>query len=196
MKYLLIGVSGLNILLIAGIVYLYFKAEKKNESPVQTIVNTFYDSTKVITKPVYITEIKEKWLRDTIRLEIPANVDTAEIIREYFTSRSYLHEYRDSNLVITINDSVKFNSIAYRNLTYKLLRPYLTETINILPEAKWNWMVGFNYEFRQPYPGVVPTFGFNYKAWSLMAGYNLIYKTSSIQFNYKLNAKGNKQQKH
>lgn len=187
MKTALIVIGCLNLIAIALCSYLMLRNNEPVIEPAQTIVNTIYDSTKVVTKPIYVKEIREKILRDTIRLKIPVDVDTAAILREFFTSRYYLHEYRDSNITITIKDSVRYNAMVYRQLDYRWLKPLVQETIHIMPAPKWHWLIGFNYEWRLPYAGITPTFGARYKSWSLMAGYNLIYKSPSIHFNYLLN---------
>jgi hypothetical protein len=193
MKYALIAIGCLNIAAIVMCAFLMLRDKEPVQVPVQTIVNTIYDSTKVISKPIYLREIKEKILRDTIRLKIPADVDTSAILREFFTSRYYLHEFRDSNITINIKDSVRYNAIVFRQVDYRWLRPFSSSTTNIIePVAKWNWLIGFGYEWRTPYPSIMPTFGAQYKSWSLMAGYNLIYKSPSIHFNYKLNGSKDK----
>jgi len=196
MKTALIVIGCLNIAAIGLCAFLMLRDKEPVQVPVQTIVNTIYDSTKVVSKPIYLKEIKEKILRDTIRLTIPADVDTAAILREFFTSRYYLHEYRDSNITINIKDSVRYNAIVFRQVDYRWLKPFSSSTTNIIePVAKWNWLIGFGYEWRTPYPGIIPTFGAQYKSWSLMAGYNLIYKSPSIHFNYKLNGSSKNKQK-
>lgn len=190
MKTALIVIGCLNIFAIALCAYLMLRKGEAPDAQMQTIVNNIYDSTKVIAEPIYVKEIRDRILRDTVRLEIPANVDTAAILREFFTSRYYLHEYRDSNITINIKDSVRYNAIVFRQVDYRWLKPFSSSTTNIIePVAKWNWLIGFGYEWRTPYPSIMPTFGAQYKSWSLMAGYNLIYKSQSIHFNYKLNGR-------
>lgn len=66
----------------------------------------------------------------------PQPVDTAAIIRAYYSARYYEQDYRDSSLALSIRDSVYMNEITWRNLTYKITRPTIISTTTITPPVK------------------------------------------------------------
>ena len=180
LKVVLLIVGILNAVALGYIIYLNSKPEP-DQTPIEsTIINTIYDSTRIETKPVYLTEIKEKILKDTIVLKIPAQIDTLAIIRQYFTARYYCQDFRDSNVVITIHDTIRYNQLAYRSMSYQLLQPVVHETINMLKPPTFNWMAGMTYGWRKEYPDVIPSFGIAYRNWTLMGGWNLVYKQPVI----------------
>jgi hypothetical protein len=96
--------------------------------------------TKIVTKVK--TEIEYDTIRESIPNYIPIpeyiyppadtmwrDVDTAAILKDYFSTYFYSDIIEDDSLKITINDSISENKIASRNLKYEILYPIKTITI-------------------------------------------------------------------
>lgn len=96
----------------------------------------------------YITSVKTKIEYDTIRDSIPSyvpypeyiyppadtfwrdrDIDTAAILEDYFSTYFYADVIEDDSIKITINDSIRENKIASRDLKYEILYPIKTITI-------------------------------------------------------------------
>jgi hypothetical protein len=77
---------------------------------------------------VYDTTIKEIKVsyplpKDTEYVEIPVNIDTLEILKDYYAKIYYNQTISDSNLIATIEDSVSQNRIFHRKFNYQWLKP-------------------------------------------------------------------------
>ncbi len=85
----------------------------------------FYDTVPKEIKVPYAVK------GDSVKVEVPADVDTALILQKYFNQYYYSQTIADSNIRATIKDSVTKNRISYRKFTYQLLKPtQLITTIN------------------------------------------------------------------
>lgn len=98
----------------------YFIGVNKGKSSVEYTTQTIfkYDTiTKVIKEPY-------KVLKDTtIYVDIPGKVDTVEVIKEYYSKHYIEREFKDSNIVITLKDSLYKNDIYSGIMEYKWLQP-------------------------------------------------------------------------
>lgn len=111
-----------------------------------TTVNTtiVIDSTEqtITAKPQYIRVV------DSIPypVQVLTKVDTAAILERHFTAYVYSRELRDSNLVVTLTDTITQNSIKGYSISYKILKPCVsTETIitkHTQPEKKNSFYIG------------------------------------------------------
>ena len=124
-----------NILILAMLgVCAYLLFTRKNGNTYGNIIHEYnqVDSSSVVNK--YNTQQATQWVKDTIRIPIPADVDTMAILRDYYTKKVSVQEYRDSSLYAKINDTIFMNGIASRSFEYKILRP--TKTVEVLPVPK------------------------------------------------------------
>jgi hypothetical protein len=81
-------------------------------------------------------------LVDSFPFPVPQHVDTAAILKKYYTEYIYHQESADSNLQISITDTITQNMIKGRNLTYKLLRPVkIEQTVNNVYASKKKYAV-------------------------------------------------------
>jgi hypothetical protein len=72
--------------------------------------------------PVYVDSI----------IYLPANIDTAVILAEYFQRLYYVDTiYREGNFMAVVKDSVSNNRIVYRAFDFQNLRPTAIYTTNI-----------------------------------------------------------------
>lgn len=91
-----------------------------------TVINFYhYDSTQ------HHYHFKTVVPKDSIVLNIPSNVDTAAILRKYFTAYSYNDTIADSNMVAVIKETISQNKVQNRDFTYKWKRPVqITQVIH------------------------------------------------------------------
>ncbi len=109
-----------------------------NTHEVKTEVIKIYDSTD--RKPPQGTLT----LISTSFIPVPQDVDTAQILRDYFATYTYTQEVRDSAICANITDVISKNNIVKRDFTYKMLMPQTIKstTINVKPNYK-SFFVGF-----------------------------------------------------
>lgn len=97
---------------------------------------------------------------DTITVPVPADVDTAAILRLFFTKYYYSQTIEDTNLRAVIRDTIHQNKIFSREFTYQWLRPVKVEQTIIAPADKKAFKVyaGFNLSgSKDGFTGVGPS---------------------------------------
>lgn len=57
-------------------------------------------------------------------ITLPQQIDTAAILRDYFSKVFATDTLQDSLFVLTVNDTLSKNRIAYRHYSYRLLKPF------------------------------------------------------------------------
>lgn len=68
---------------------------------------------------------------DSIKVPIPAVVDTASIIRNYFMQYTFTDSIRDTNIAISSQVQIALNRVLKSDIKYKLLRPSVSTTVTI-----------------------------------------------------------------
>jgi hypothetical protein len=103
----------------------------------QTIVNNIYDSTKVKSQTFH-TQHTNTFRVDSIIVLPPKSqpIDSLAVVLAYYTKVYSRQEYRDTNLALTIEDTIYKNGIFSRGFTYNILRPTQTITTIINPPVK------------------------------------------------------------
>ena len=102
------------------------RIEQTVEGTVITKIETKWDTVK-IDSLVYIPKWKTKI--ETIHDTIPANIDTLDILKDYYTKYFYTDTLDlDSLGNIIIKDTISRNSIVFRQITPNLLLPTTTVT--------------------------------------------------------------------
>lgn len=71
------------------------------------------------TIPYYIIKHDTIYYTDTI----PADVDTAAILRQFYAEHTYTRTWQDSLLSVTLKDVISQNTPVSNVFTYKILRP-------------------------------------------------------------------------
>lgn len=96
----------------------------------------------------------------------PLALDTQAIIKRYFTRRFTENSYRDSNLSLTVFDTLFQNAIIGRSFSYKIFRPntVITKTVSNRSNGLY---IGAGY---LPQTGIYPTVSCTFKNWQLGAG--------------------------
>lgn len=121
--------------------------------------------TDTITKLEYITDTFKitsigPVIHDTSFIEIPANIDTAAIIRDYFTQYIGTDTLIDSNLFATITDTISGNKITGRSFSYRWLKPTTINTIvnnTTIINSKARLYIGLNFSYINDNPGITPS---------------------------------------
>jgi len=105
--------------------------------------------------PYYIIKTDTIIIRDTL----PAIIDTAAILRNYYAWHNYTRTWQDSLLSVSLTDVISENKVFDSDFSYKILRPqeivnntnisytytkYLYIGGNItIPDAKWSSLAVF-----------------------------------------------------
>lgn len=112
-----------NIAIILLIALLFLQREcsrPEPQQPVNTVtIEKYYDTTR------YITQLAVPYpVEKIIHVEIPANVDTSAILREFFSRNVYHRVLKDDTLAfIALQDTVSRNSLGRSSLIYSNRRP-------------------------------------------------------------------------
>lgn len=121
-------------LTIIGLIIVIFLLRecRGNRSPIPTEpvtvvkVETKYDTIVKEVKsyvPQYKTKVKIKTVHDTIRIHDTIPVDTAAILKDYFTTYAYTDTLKEDSVTFVINDTISQNKILSRGINYNLVYP-------------------------------------------------------------------------
>ena len=89
---------------------------------------------KVFTRYVYDSSVRAvplpipAVLKSTIYKPVPKDVDTAKILQEHFSERTYVARIDDGRIRATIVDTVYKNTLVGRSFNYQWLQPVKQET--------------------------------------------------------------------
>jgi hypothetical protein len=136
-------------------------------------ISEFYYTTKIIHPPV--------------------KIDTQAVILDYYSRKTTKDFYEDSNLKITIYDTMFKNSITGRSLDYQILKANTTTTstitntiTNTIQGKPKGLYVGATFI---PSAGLYPNVSYIHNQWQIGAGFLQVQKQSfpliSIQFKIK-----------
>ncbi len=117
--------------------------KEKNITPATSETKTIIHSDTVYIhdtseRKVYIPGSKI-FRHDSLYFAYPQYIDTAKILKDYYTEFTYKNEFRDSNLYALIIDTLFRNRITGRGIVYKILRPdkIITNTIEVPKKQPW-----------------------------------------------------------
>jgi hypothetical protein len=102
------------------------QAKKEITYVMQTVMK--YDTiVKTIKEPYAVFK------DTTIYVELPGKIDTVTVIKEYFSKHYVEREFKDSNIVIAVKDTLYKNDILDGHISYKWLQPtsITTNTTNV-----------------------------------------------------------------
>lgn len=99
---------------------------------------------KTIFKKIFVP--KTQYVYNTV--EVPAKVDTAEILKSYYAKNYYSDTIKTkdtiSHLKVVINDVVTQNKIIDRSVLYDYIIPTKTITTTVTPKPKGQLFAGVN----------------------------------------------------
>ena len=157
------------LIVIAIIAVLFFFNKKTSDVKYEsrdTIVNIYYGDTNL-----YTIKITNPQPIVTVDLDIPSNIDTNSIIRDYFRKKSYDTTFvDDSNVFIRGYVDVSKNNLDAFNLDYKVRKPTSIITTIIKEEFKYRLYGGLSIGLNSLEPNV----NLLYKNHSFGAGYELL----------------------
>ena len=163
---------------IAALVALYLVYTRPTPQPARdTATATYYYDTSTIVHRHTQTQI-ERTILDTIHVNIPANIDTAAIIRQYFILTHHSDTIRDTNLVAIISDTIGYNRLLARSFKYQITRPTLIQ------KKRAVLLIGGIFDFQgrvEPTLSISPS-----PKWMLHAGYSFTEKSPKLGFSYVL----------
>lgn len=157
----------------------------KSRPITSTTTHITVDSSRVINN--YTQDQLTQYHRSTDTIQIPANVDTAAVLQRYFSSHFYRQEIRDTtaDVLLTIEDSVRFNMLAWRSVNMRNLRAtqIITTVYDTCPPApRIRFYAGGRVGFEQPVISqLTPLIGIQINdRWKIDYGYNLAGKEHQI----------------
>lgn len=129
--------TALLIVIIALLIWNGCKKPSVNITEPQTIVNNIYDSTKVKSQTFH-TQHTNTFRVDSVIVLPPKSqpIDSLAVVLAYYTKVYSRQDYRDTNIALTIEDTIYRNGIFSRGFSYNILRPTKTETTIINPVQK------------------------------------------------------------
>lgn len=108
------------VMVIALLTAAYFIGKNSGKKSVEYRTETVmkYDTvTKVIREPYKVLVDKIKYV------ELPAKIDTVVVIKEFYSKHYVAREFKDTNIVITVKDTLYKNDVFSGQIQYKWLQP-------------------------------------------------------------------------
>ena len=137
-----------------------------------TIEHTILD-----TVPYYVVELDTIVYRDTVFKD----VDTTEILKDYYALHYYTRTWEDSLLTVTLRDEISENKLMSNIFAYKLLRPQVIveNVVNNYSYTRY-LLAGFGMSVtEQMFPDVSVTFVS--RSWYGGAEYNIRDKSFALK---------------
>lgn len=119
---------------------------------------------------------------DTIFKHVPANIDTAAIIRNHFAVTFQVDSISDGNVMAVIRDSISENKLIDRNFSYQIVRPQTIITNGINQSRQTSAFLGS--QFGQNTWG--PTLFVSHRKVGLGVLYNFQNQSFSVNLAYKI----------
>lgn len=161
------------LLLLAIILLLILNMCRKSTEPITVNVNkevkNYYDSTTKTIAPVIMPTMTSYCL-----VPVPIDVDTAQILKNYFAIHTYTQSIEDTMIKAVITDTISQNRITGRRFDYRLVKPIRTVE---------------SYTFTQRYSGIYAgayaSFGKSSAGFGLQGSY-LFKSGKQAQIGYDL----------
>lgn len=163
-----------------------------------TETDTVYDTIEIV-KTIY-----KPLPKDTVYIEIPSDVDTTEILKDYYAKKYYNNIYMDdTSAYIAIEDTIFKNELYTSKLTFVNRRPtainsttYITQYDTCKPCKSFNMGFGGFVGFSKPYfisGGSIMLTTNKKDSYTVSVGYmfneSVTYKPNLVQFTMYWNMK-------
>lgn len=183
---------GVGIATGAAIVWLIFDRKKDVHTQTTTVINN--DTTRVVLEPFKVKELHEKTIyRDSVIVYPPGPVDTAQIIKSFFTARFYEQTIRDTvtKVEVTVSDSIFANRLSWREVSTKNLRPTsVTTTTTTVQDVPLLTLYGGMQYVHGKNKGAAPILTLTIKNLAYVSGgYDVINNMPSVSAGVKINLK-------
>lgn len=146
---------------------------------------------KVFTRYVYDSAVRAvplplpAVLKSTVYKPVPKDVDTAKILREHFSERTYVARIDDGRIRATIVDTVYKNTLIGRSFNYQWLQPVKQETTVV--NRRGGFYVGMQVAATMDsLTSVSPSILFIPRKgrWGYSGSYNLLRKKNSPEITF------------
>jgi hypothetical protein len=136
----------------------------------------YYDTTTVVHHHNAAQIIRT--IVDTVHIPIPPNVDTAAILRSYFTLTHHSDTIRDSSITAIVSDTIGYNRLLSRSFSYQITRP------TVIQKKRPRVLIGINSDLLGR---VEPTLSYAPDPrWLIHLGYSPTQNSPKIGFSYVL----------
>lgn len=143
------------ILVLVGVVFFQRACDRRPQPPPDTIevdgrtyevIKYQTDTVEVITEKVVYRPGRDIYHYDTVYVELPKDIDTLAILRDYYTKNVYRDTlYLDNDLgSISIEDTISQNRIVSRVYDTRINSWVVTETIVVRDPPRRQVFVGVN----------------------------------------------------
>jgi hypothetical protein len=167
-------IIGFAIVLVGLLMASFFigKNQAKKEIVYETNTVFKYDTiTKVIKEPYAV--VKDFY----VYVELPGKIDTVTVIKEYFSKHYVERQFKDSNIIVTVKDTLYKNDIESGKMEYKWLQPtsVITNTTNV--NNYYNYVsLGVSTNDVMNIQSVSLDLSLHMKKWYFITGYDIQQK--------------------
>lgn len=164
------------LLLLVMLTSSYFIGRNSGKKSVEYVTETVYKYdtiTKVIKEPY------ERLKDTTIYVELPVKIDTVFVINEYFAKHYVEREFKDSNIVITVKDTLQKNDILSSRMEYKWMQP-TTVTTNTSITNNYNKYLSVGLTTNTTFKSFGVDFIYHTKKYFYKVGYDPMLKQTSF----------------
>lgn len=121
-------------------------------------------------------------------VRIPADIDTAAVLADYFSRKSYSIPYEDTMVKAVTDITVTGNAIERVSLDWELLNRHTLTTKTVYREPKFALTVGggIAYSIPQRKPGFELLLGVNVRRSQFQVGYDFVNMTPRIGWQYQI----------
>lgn len=148
-----------------------------------TFVTYNIDSSKsYITNPTIIKQGEIQYVN------VPVIIDTTQIINDYFALHPFSREFRDSNVVVLIEDTISKNNFNKSSFTYRILKPQTIKK-TVIKEMKSGVYFGVISEFNKSktLTGLSPSLDIQTKKRMMYSvGYDVLGQELNLGVKYKI----------
>ena len=144
------------------------KTEKVYDTVIHTISNT---NTKVIKG-------------DIIYKEITSIIDTNLILKDYFALHPVFRQWKDTNISISLWDTITKGDISNSKLTYQILKPALINMVSTGISKNSGWYLGLNLSTNLKFSDLNISYQRNKFIYEV--GYLPAQSTLTFGFKYKI----------
>ncbi|MDL2312429.1 hypothetical protein LJC68_06090 [Bacteroidales bacterium OttesenSCG-928-B11] len=150
--------------------------------------------TKSVRTVVRIDTVK---IRDTVyhpvpykvvETPIPAEIDTAKIIEDYFTEKHYSIAYSDSLIEGTTQIKLLENRVEVALLDYQILQKHTITNIEKVRDNRFGIHVGgsLNYHIPDKRFGLEVNASFQIKSHQILLGYDIVNQSPRLGWSYRI----------
>lgn len=124
----------------------------------------------------------------TYPVTMPADIDTAAVIRDYYSRKSYSIPYADTAIKAVTDITVTGNAVERVTLDWELLNKTTVTTRTVRTEPKVAVTLGGGLTFSIPdrKPGFELVLGVNIRRNQVYAGYDFVNMTPRIGWQYQI----------